>query len=48
MKIIGISPTRRHFLRNAAAAAPAVVLLVGGATGIASAVSSAQDAFKPT
>ena len=48
MKIIGISPTRRHFLRKAVAAAPAVALLVGGATGVASAVSTPPDAFKPT
>ena len=48
MKIIGISPHRRNFLRKAVAAAPAVVLLVGGASGVASAVSTGESAYKPT
>jgi gluconate 2-dehydrogenase gamma chain len=47
MKVIGISPQRRQFLRKAAIAGPAVALLGGGAAGLASAVSSSATVFRP-
>ncbi|NYS35617.1 gluconate 2-dehydrogenase subunit 3 family protein, partial [Streptococcus danieliae] len=47
MKIIGISPHRRNFLRKAVGAAPAVALLAGAGGGLAMAVSKDQPAYKP-
>lgn len=47
MKIIGISPHRRNFLRKAAGAAPVVALLAGGGVGVVSAVS-APPAYQPS
>lgn len=47
MKIIGISPQRRNFLRKAVGAAPAVALLAGAGGGLAMAVSKDQPAYKP-
>ena len=44
MKTIGISPHRRHFLRKAVSAAPAVALLAGAGGGLAMAVSKDQPA----
>jgi gluconate 2-dehydrogenase gamma chain len=47
MKVIGISPQRRDFLRKAVSAAPAVALVAGAGIGVASCVAPAT-AFKPT
>jgi gluconate 2-dehydrogenase gamma chain len=47
MKVIGISPHRRNFLRKAVSAAPAMALIAGAGVGVASAVAPAA-AFKPT
>ncbi|MFZ6644775.1 gluconate 2-dehydrogenase subunit 3 family protein [Undibacterium sp. TJN25] len=46
MKIIGISPGRRNFLRKSVAMAPAVVLMAGGAAAVVSSGSSGWD-YKP-
>ncbi|MDY7579855.1 gluconate 2-dehydrogenase subunit 3 family protein [Herbaspirillum sp. RTI4] len=46
MKVIGISPHRRHFLRAAVTAAPAVVLIAAAGVGMATNTPPA-GAFKP-
>ncbi|MET0319584.1 MAG: gluconate 2-dehydrogenase subunit 3 family protein [Duganella sp.] len=46
MKIIGISPHRRNFLRKAITAAPAVALVAGAGVGVA-ASTTAPDAYRP-
>lgn len=43
MKVIGIVPGRRNFLRKVATAAPAAALFAGGAAGVVSVVSSAPS-----
>ncbi|MGI4850155.1 MAG: gluconate 2-dehydrogenase subunit 3 family protein [Janthinobacterium lividum] len=48
MKIIGISPQRRNFLRKAAVAGPAVALLAGGAAGVATALAPDQKVYQPS
>lgn len=46
MKVIGISPHRRNFLRKAITAAPAVALVAGAGVGVAANVAP-PGAFKP-
>ena len=46
MKVIGISPHRRNFLRKAVTAAPAVALIAGAGVGVAANMAPA-GAFKP-
>ena len=46
MKVIGISPHRRNFLRKAVTAAPAVALIAGAGVGVAASVSPAE-AYRP-
>jgi gluconate 2-dehydrogenase gamma chain len=43
MKVIGISPHRRNFLRKAVTAAPAVALLAGAGIGVAASVAPPGD-----
>jgi len=47
MKVIGISPHRRNFLRKAVSAAPAVALIAGAGVGVAATVAPAE-AYRPT
>jgi len=47
MKVIGISPHRRNFLRKAVSAAPAVALLAGAGVGVAASVGPAE-AYRPS
>lgn len=47
MKVIGISPHRRNFLRKAVTAAPAVALIAGAGVGVAATMAPA-GAFKPS
>lgn len=47
MKVIGISPHRRSFLRKAVSAAPAVALLAGAGIGVAASVPPAAD-YRPS
>lgn len=46
MKVIGISPHRRNFLRKAVTAAPAVALLAGAGIGVAASVAPPGD-YRP-
>ena len=49
MKMIGISPNRRNFLRKAVTASPAVALLAGVAIDVTSAVATGnQEPYKPS
>lgn len=49
MKVIGISPHRRNFLRKAVTAAPAVALIASAGTGVSLAAGTkAESAYQPS